>query len=94
MDKIVTDETREWDTNWHCWAWRLNGKIHRKAGPAIEDGAGSKYWFQNGELHREDGPAVMWGHGRKEWWLNGERLSEAEWSQKVKALMEEQQCEK
>jgi hypothetical protein len=51
--------------------WRkLNGKLHREDGPAIEKANGSKSWWLNGELHREDGPAVEDADGTKEWWLN------------------------
>ena len=51
--------------------WRLNGKLHREDGPAIETASGTKEWRLNGNLHREDGPAVEWSNGYNAWWLNG-----------------------
>ena len=51
--------------------WRLNGKLHRLDGPAIERADGSEAWFHNGSLHRLDGPAIEWTDGTKEWWQNG-----------------------
>ena len=51
--------------------WRLNGKLHREDGPAVEYPDGTKYWLLNGDIHREDGPAVEWPDGTKEWYLNG-----------------------
>ena len=32
--------------------WNLNGKLHRKNGPAVEYADGDKFWYRNGELHR------------------------------------------
>ena len=58
--------------------WLLNGKLHRKDGPAIEDANGDKWWLLNGKFHREDGPAVEWANGHKEWYLNGKSMSEDE----------------
>ena len=52
--------------------WYLNGKCHRKAGPAAEYASGGKWWFLNGDRHREDGPAVEYTNGNKYWFLNGE----------------------
>jgi hypothetical protein len=51
--------------------WRLNGKLHREDGPAVEFLNGAKYWYLNGVLHREDGPAVELSNGTKKWYLNG-----------------------
>jgi hypothetical protein len=59
-------------------AWRLNGKLHREDGPAIECANGTKFWYLNGERHREDGPAVETSDGKKYWCLNGEYLSKKE----------------
>lgn len=47
--------------------WKLNNKLHREDGPAIEDPNGDKYWFINGQCHREDGPASEFGDGGKDW---------------------------
>ena len=38
--------------------WKLNGKLHREDGPAIECVNGHNIWYLNGIRHREDGPAV------------------------------------
>ena len=51
--------------------WYLNGKLHRKDGPAIEDANGRKSWYLNGKRHREDGPASEYADGSKSWYLNG-----------------------
>jgi antitoxin component YwqK of YwqJK toxin-antitoxin module len=51
--------------------WYLNGKLHRKDGPAVECINGSKHWYQNGQCHREDGPAVEYTNGSKYWYQNG-----------------------
>ena len=51
--------------------WYLNGKCHRKAGPAAEYASGGKWWFLNGDRHREDGPAIELANGSKYWYLNG-----------------------
>jgi hypothetical protein len=59
-------------------AWRLNGKLHREDGPAVECSNGNKYWYLNGKRHREDGPAVERRNGGKLWYLNGEYLTEKE----------------
>jgi hypothetical protein len=52
--------------------WRLNGKLHREDGPAVEWKNGDKEWCLKGERHRENGPAFERVNGYKEWWLNGE----------------------
>ena len=51
--------------------WRLNGKLHRLDGPAIEWMDGHKAWYVNGLPHREDGPAFEFSNGSKHWYLNG-----------------------
>lgn len=38
--------------------WRVNNKIHREGGPAIEYATGTKNWLCCGVPHREDGPAA------------------------------------
>ena len=53
--------------------WRLEGKLHRIDGPAIEYADGSKsYWIQ-GELHRTDGPAIERADGSKQYFIEGKR---------------------
>lgn len=54
----------------------MNGKCHRKDGPAVEWVSGIKEWYLNGELHREDGPAIETSDGTKEWYINDVKLSE------------------
>ena len=58
--------------------WRLNDKLHREDGPAIEWADGNKSWWLNGERHRKDGPACEWADGSKSWWLNGKKVTEQE----------------
>ena len=55
--------------------WRLNGKLHREDGPAIENTDGFKAWYLHDKRHRENGPAVE-ADGFKNWYLNGERHRE------------------
>jgi len=65
--------------------WRLDGKLHREDGPAIEGANGGKEWWLHGGLHREDGPAVEYATGRKGWYLNSNRYEDIfEWA---KALL-------
>ena len=47
--------------------YRLNGKLHREDGPAVERADGHKEWYVKGKLHRENGPAIEWANGDKEW---------------------------
>jgi hypothetical protein len=51
--------------------YRLNGKLHREDGPAVEWFNNYKIWYKNGKRHREDGPAVEYLDGTKSWWKNG-----------------------
>jgi hypothetical protein len=59
-------------------SWRLNGKLHREDGPAVEYANGDKSWWLNDEFHREDGPAIEYANGDKLWYLNGNELTEEE----------------
>tara|TARA_R100001510_G_C7603984_1_gene169711 strand:- start:359 stop:673 length:315 start_codon:yes stop_codon:yes gene_type:complete len=52
--------------------WRINGKLHRENGPAIERANGTKEWYLHDKLHREDGPAHEHASGFKAWWLHGQ----------------------
>jgi len=56
--------------------WTLNGKLHRKYGPAYEGANGEKVWFLNGEQHREDGAAVEAVDGTKAWFLKDKKHRE------------------
>ena len=51
--------------------WRIEGKLHREDGPAIEYTNGGKTWYIDGKLHREDGPACESSSGDKEWYIEG-----------------------
>ena len=68
--------------------WLLNGKRHRKDGPAVEYANGGKAWYLNGKLHHENGPAVEWASGTKYWYLNGEQLTEAEHAEQTNPAIE------
>ena len=68
MSKIVYEVTVDNGDTY----WRLDGKLHREDGPAIESSNGDKRWYVNGQLHRLDGPAYEDADGDKEWWANGE----------------------
>ena len=59
-------------------AWRLNGKLHRTDGPAMEYADGYKAWYLNDQLHRTDGPAIERADGSKWWYLSGEELTQEE----------------
>lgn len=48
--------------------WRLNGKLHRTDGPAMERPDGTCWWYHHGNLHRLDGPAVEYANGDKRWY--------------------------
>jgi hypothetical protein len=50
--------------------YRLNGKLHRTDGPALEWVHGYSEWFLNGLRHRTTGPAIQKGNGTKMWYLN------------------------
>ena len=65
-------------------SWRLNGKLHREDGPAIEYANGNKCWYLNGKCHREDGPACEYVNGTKFWFLNGKKLTKEEFNAQVK----------
>ena len=64
--------------------WRLNGKLHREDGPAIQFISGRRDWYINDKLHREDGPAIEDYDGTKYWFINYKRHREdgpaIEWS--------------
>ena len=55
--------------------WRLNSKLHREDGPAIEYVNGTKIWLLNGKWHREDGPAVEHCDGTEEWYYRDKYIN-------------------
>ena len=57
----------------------VNGRYHRKDGPAVIEHGVREVWFEFGRMHSSCGPAVTWNDGRKEYWLNNVRLSRNEW---------------
>ena len=56
--------------------WYLNGKWHRKDGPAIEYANGSKFWYVNDKRHREDGPATEFANGETRYWINDKHITQ------------------
>ena len=66
---ILHDGTKE---------WRLNGRLHRINGPAVEYPSGNKFYYKNGKLHRDDGPAIELIDGSKFWYLNDKRIHKCE----------------
>ena len=69
-------KTYEVTVNEEIKEWRMNGKLHREDGPAVELADGAKYWYIDGNLHREDGPAIEYANGTKYWFLHGKRHRE------------------
>ena len=53
-----------------CVEYRIDGKLHRYNGPAVEYTNGSKKWFIDGKRHRSNGPAIEWANGDKEWHID------------------------
>ena len=50
--------------------WRVNGKLHRRGGPAyVRDN--DRRWYILGKYHREDGPAFINCLGDKMWYIEG-----------------------
>jgi hypothetical protein len=64
--------------------WYLNGKLHREDGPAADFASGTKFWYLHGKRHREDGPANQFANGAKWWYLDDVRLTEEEFTKKIK----------
>jgi hypothetical protein len=79
MNKSILD-----NSNSNVKIFRLDGKLHREDGPAIEWKDGRIEWFLFGKLHRVDGPAVISSDGEyKGWFLNGYVYSKEEWFSKL-----------
>ena len=68
--------------------WRLDGKLHREDGPAIEYADGARWWYLNGNLHREDGPAIEYLDGRRSWYLGGVKYTEEDFIKKTLKVKE------
>lgn len=58
----------ERNTNKH---WCIDGKLHRKDGPAIEYADGTKKWYINGNLHRKTAQLLNTQTGLKNGILTG-----------------------
>jgi hypothetical protein len=82
--RVYTDGTKE---------WRLDGKLHREDGPAIECANGGKSWWLNGKIHREDGPAYEDYDGTKTWWLNDKKYSEKDFHAEMARRKATKTCE-
>ena len=50
---------------------RKTSVYHREDGPAIENFAGSKFWYYLGKAHRKDGPAIEYPNGYCRWFYHG-----------------------
>ncbi len=53
--------------------YKINDKLHRTDGPAIECKNGDKYYYLDGKRHRTDGPA-MECNNNKEYYLDGVKV--------------------
>jgi len=51
--------------------WRVEGKLHREDGPAVEYEEGGGEWWLHGVNHRDDGPAAVFPDGSFAWYRNG-----------------------
>lgn len=72
--------------------WRVNGRLHRVDGPAIEHPDGTKEWYLNGLRHREDGPAIERADGTGKYWHRGNRITKKAFLSRafqIKIVMEE-----
>jgi hypothetical protein len=70
--------------------WRLNGKLHRVDGPAVERANGNKSWRLHGKFHRVDGPAIEFADGDKAWYLNGKYYTFDGWLEANNYISEEE----
>ena len=52
--------------------WKLNNKLHRTDGPAVDYPDGTQAWYFNGKYHRADGPAIEYMfNNTKHWYYHG-----------------------
>ena len=56
--------------------WRVNGRLHRTDGPAMDREDGYKEWFVDGKRHRIDGPACEDSNGIKVWFFDDKKVTE------------------
>ena len=85
MSKSITYEVT---VDQRATKWKLNGKLHREDGPAIEHPSGTKCWYINGKLHREDGPAIEHANGYKIWYINDVELTEQQFNERTNPVVE------
>jgi hypothetical protein len=85
LNKIKMDKEFEKNVRENRYTtYRLNGRLHREDGPAVEWTNGDKHWWVDGLRHREDGPAIEYSDGTKEYWLEGIEYTEEEFNNKIK----------
>jgi hypothetical protein len=70
--------------------WRLNGKVHRVDGPAIDAINGNKFWYLHDKCHREDGPAIEYSNGDKRWYLDNKLYTFDNWLEANTFISEEE----
>jgi hypothetical protein len=60
----------DWTGQFEVQEWRVDGRLHRNDGPAVQWADGMLEWRQNGKQHRLDGPAIMFADGSAMWWID------------------------
>ena len=70
--------------------WKLDNKLHREDGPAIEEAGGYTSWWLYDGLHRTDGPAVEDAAGAKRWYLYDIKLTFDTWLDQTTGLTDEE----
>ena len=65
----------------HREEWVLDGKFHRKDGPAREWINGAKSWWIHGYRHRLDGPALIYSSGAKRYFITNRAYSSQHYKQ-------------
>ncbi len=53
--------------------YKIDGRLHRINGPAMEVVGNVKIWYISDTKHRTDGPAAEWTDGTQEWYMHGKR---------------------
>lgn len=60
--------------------WKLNRKLHRIDGPAVDWDDGTKEWYKNGKVHRKGGPAVEYSCNSKILYQGGVCYNKIYWN--------------
>ena len=68
----------KYEVEGHGTFYYVNGKCHRKNGPAIKYFDGTKEWCINDQFHRLDGPAREFSDGYSDYWIEGQPYSTKE----------------